>query len=145
MFDVGDGVVNMGVDSLDLTDLFIGNVLEHLQLVVLVMLETLCTQVHTVLQTLVHVYEFVFGAVVSDLALINLPRYTVHYLCAGHACVRVTYAVDGPQQRRRAGTLHVRQLVQVLLCELRVRPRVVGLRGGVPELHLLVLFFAEGG
>ena len=85
MFDVGDGVVNVCVNALHFTNFLVGDVLEHLQLVVLVMLETFGTEIHSILQTFIHVDEFVFGAVVSDLSLVDLSGYTVHYLCAGHA------------------------------------------------------------
>jgi hypothetical protein len=72
VLNVRDGVVDVLVDALDFLDFLGGNVLEHLQLVVLVTLETLCAQVHAILEALVDVYELMLGAEVADFGLINL-------------------------------------------------------------------------
>ena len=50
MFHVCDGVVDVLVDALDFLYFLGGDVLEHLKLVVLMTLETLSAQVHTILE-----------------------------------------------------------------------------------------------
>jgi len=72
VFHVGDGVVDVLIDALDFLNFLGGNVLEHLQLVVLVTLETLCAQVHAILKALVDVDKLMLRAEVADFGLINL-------------------------------------------------------------------------
>lgn len=117
MLNLGNRVFDVLIDTLDLVDLLVGNVLEHLKLVVLVMLETVGAKVHTVLKTLVHEDKLMFGAVVADLSLINLSGNTIEDLSADlrPSCVRD--AVIRSQQTR----LIIRELIQVFLCKLWVR------------------------
>jgi hypothetical protein len=87
------------VDLLDARDLLAGDVLQHLQLVLLVRLETVRAQVHSALQTLVHVDKLVIGAEVADLGLIhNLSRKTVLDQSAGLTNISVGNAVDRSQE-----------------------------------------------
>lgn len=116
MLHVRDGVVDVLVDALDLLDFLGGNVLEHLELVVLVTLETLCAQVHAVLQALVDVDELMLGAEVADFGLIDLSRDAIHDISPDLAGVGIRYAIKGSKEV----LLHVGELIQVLLCQLRV-------------------------
>lgn len=116
MLHMRNGVVDVLVDALDLLDFLGGNVLEHLHLAVLVTLETLCAQVYASLQALVHVYELMLGAEVADFGLIDLSRDAIHDMSADLAGVGIRYAIKGSQ----LVLLHVGELIQVLLCQLRV-------------------------
>ena len=109
-----DGVVDVLVDALDFLYFLGGDVLEHLKLVVLMTLETLSAQVHTILETLVHVDELMLGAVVADFSLIDLSGDAIHDLSADLTRVGIRYAINGSQEI----LLHIGQLIQVLLCQL---------------------------
>jgi hypothetical protein len=113
---VCDGVVDVLVDALDLLDFLGGNVLEHLQLVVLVTLETLGAQVHAILEALVHVDELMLGAEVADFGLIDLSGDAIHDVSADLAGLGIRYAIKGPQEV----LLHIGELIQVFLCQLWV-------------------------
>ena len=137
MLHMRNGVVDVLVDALDLLDFLGGNVLEHLHLAVLVTLETLCAQVYASLQALVHVYELMLGAEVADFGLIDLSRDAIHDMSADLAGVGIRYAIKGSQ----LVLLHVGELIQVLLCQLRVW--VWGLlTNRVAELHLKLVLLA---
>jgi hypothetical protein len=116
VLNVRDGVVDVLVDALDLLDFLGGNVLEHLQLVVLVTLETLCAQVNAVLEALVHVDKLMLGAEVADFGLIDLSGDAIHDISPDLAGVGIRYAIKGSQEV----LLHIGELIQVLLCQLWV-------------------------
>ena len=131
MLHVCDGVVDVLVDALDLLDFLGGNVLEHLQLVVLVTLETLGAQVHAILEALVHVDELMLGAEVADFGLIDLSGDAIHDVSADLTGLGIRYAIKGPQEV----LLHIGELIQVFLCQLWVRVWRL-LTNRIPELHL---------
>ena len=111
-----DGIVNVLVDALDLLYFFGGNVLEHLQLVILVTLKALSTQVHAILEALVHVDKLVLGAEVADFGLIDLPGDAIHNISPHHTGVGIRNAIEGSQE----GLLPIGQLIQILLRQLWV-------------------------
>ncbi len=98
VFHVCDGVVDVLVYALDFLNFLGGDILEHLKLVVLVTLKTLSAQVHTILETLVHVDELMFGAVVTDFSLIDLSGDAIHDISADLTGVGIRYAINGSQE-----------------------------------------------
>ena len=72
VIDQCDRVDNVLMDLCDLLDLFLSLVLEHRELVVLVMVEALRTQTKIVVETLVHVNELVLRAIVPNLIFFHL-------------------------------------------------------------------------
>ena len=137
MFNMCDGIVNVLVDALDLLYFFGGNVLEHLQLVILVTLKALSTQVHAILEALVHVDKLVLGAEVADFGLIDLSGDAIHNISPHHTGIGIRNAIEGSQE----GLLPIGQLIQILFRQLWVRDWEL-MTDRIPKLHLRVVFLA---
>ena len=109
VLDLRNRVVDVLVDTLHPRDFLTGDVLQHLQLVFLVVLEAVCAQVHSALQALVHVDELVVGTEVANFGLIhNLSGKTVLNNGAGLTQISVGNAVNGSQE---LVLIHVWELV----------------------------------
>jgi hypothetical protein len=65
------------MDLCDFLDLFLGLVLKHRELVVFVVVETLCTEAKVMVETLVHINQLVLWAIVANLIFFHLSRTNI--------------------------------------------------------------------
>jgi hypothetical protein len=82
MFHVCNRIIDLLIDPLNLINFYASNVVEHFQLMALMMFKAFSTQISVILNALVDIHELVFWAIVADFSLVNLSGNTIHDLSA---------------------------------------------------------------